>query len=145
MKRALIYKNKVIEVSNNDFQVSDEMFWVDCDDNCEPGWIYEPETGIPHEPHKPSKTIDQIIFEYKSAIKGLLSKEASKKGYDSELSFVSYINSKNEEWKSEADIFISWRDSAWLYQQDIEDQVRSGALIPPAVDDFIAGAPKYIS
>ena len=38
MKKALINNNIVIQVEENDFPVAVPLEWVDCPDECQPGW-----------------------------------------------------------------------------------------------------------
>lgn len=37
---ALIFENKVVEVSQNKFPVAKSMEWVECDENVQTGWYY---------------------------------------------------------------------------------------------------------
>ena len=46
--KALIFKNKVVDKQEAEFPVSDEMFWVDCDDSVPMGWGYS--NGNFHDP-----------------------------------------------------------------------------------------------
>jgi hypothetical protein len=39
--KALIYNNKVVDISENEFPVSNEMTWVDCDNTVEKGFSYD--------------------------------------------------------------------------------------------------------
>ncbi len=46
--KALIFKNKVVDKQQNEFPVSPEMFWVDCEDSIPIGWGYS--NGNFHDP-----------------------------------------------------------------------------------------------
>ena len=46
--KALIFKNKVVDKQQNEFPVSPEMFWVDCEDSIPMGWGYS--NGNFHDP-----------------------------------------------------------------------------------------------
>ena len=40
--KALIFQNKVIDISETPFEVHESMFWVDCPDDCVPEtWEYD--------------------------------------------------------------------------------------------------------
>jgi hypothetical protein len=38
--KALIFQNKVVDISEQEFEVSPEMQWIDAPENCEIGWQY---------------------------------------------------------------------------------------------------------
>ena len=46
--KALIFRNKVVDKQEKEFPVSDEMFWVDCEDSVPMGWGYS--NGNFHDP-----------------------------------------------------------------------------------------------
>jgi len=37
---ALIYKNRVVELSENRFDVAGELRWESCPEDCMPGWLF---------------------------------------------------------------------------------------------------------
>ena len=39
--KALILKNKVVQVENDSFPVHKDFTWMDCPNNCEPGWVLD--------------------------------------------------------------------------------------------------------
>ena len=39
--KALIYNNKVVELSEQEFETSPSMTWMDAPENCETGWVLE--------------------------------------------------------------------------------------------------------
>lgn len=41
--------------------------------------------------------------------------KAKAKGYDSAASCISYLNSSNTTWKSDATAMNTWRDAVWGY------------------------------
>jgi hypothetical protein len=55
----------------------------------------------------------QIVAELESAIQSYIDSKAQAKGYDSANSCISYLNSSNTVWKSDATSMNAWRDSAW--------------------------------
>ena len=53
--KALILDNKVVDVSENEFEVHESMFWVDCPNDCQLYWTYEDATfRAPAKPPEPS-------------------------------------------------------------------------------------------
>ena len=46
--KALIFQNKIIDKKETEFPVSNEMFWVDCEDSVPMGWGYS--NGNFHDP-----------------------------------------------------------------------------------------------
>ena len=41
MKKALVLNNKVIQISETNFDVAEPLQWVDCDEQVSVGWFYE--------------------------------------------------------------------------------------------------------
>lgn len=41
---ALIFENKVVEISQKEFPVAESMQWVECDENAQTGWYYVNQT-----------------------------------------------------------------------------------------------------
>jgi hypothetical protein len=53
--KALIYKNKVVDLVEAKFPVSPEMEWMDAPDNCRKGWLLENDKLVaPPEPPEPT-------------------------------------------------------------------------------------------
>ena len=48
--KALIKNNKVVDVAENEFPVTDEFTWVDCDNTVKQGFSYDGSTFISNEP-----------------------------------------------------------------------------------------------
>lgn len=49
--KALIFQNKVVDISDVEFPVCKEMYWVDCDENTKTGYDYVNNTiKKPEEP-----------------------------------------------------------------------------------------------
>lgn len=66
---------------------------------------------------------------------------ARNKNYDNGFACASYANSTNATWKQEAEDFIAWRDSCWQYAIDVQNDVESGSIETPTLEDFITNAP----
>ena len=48
--KALILNNKVVDIQENEFEVSPEMTWVDCDSTVKTGYEYDGTNFISNEP-----------------------------------------------------------------------------------------------
>jgi hypothetical protein len=59
MKKALIYKGKLVQISDEEFEVPNTMTWVDCGDDVEEFWEYNSSTGSFTNPIPPI-TIEDI-------------------------------------------------------------------------------------
>ena len=111
--KALIFQEKVIQVQETEFEVAKELFWVDCPDDCVPGWTYI--KGVLAPPVITPPDIPTILNEYNSGIQAYLNDVALKKGYESALYCLSYLNSSIPAWSEEANVFLKWRDTVWVY------------------------------
>lgn len=65
---------------------------------------------------------------------------ASEKQYSSAVSCASYALSTNLTWKAEAEAFIAWRDSVYVYGMGIISSVQQGGAVP-TMEEVIAGIP----
>ncbi len=57
MKRALIDSkdNRVVQIAEEDFEVNELLYWVDCPDDCGTYYIYDPENLTFEDPHAHTK------------------------------------------------------------------------------------------
>lgn len=139
--KALIFKDKVIQIEVEEFPVSSEMRWLDCDDAAEVGDVVSGD--VISKPVVPEKTLDEIKSEFQNIISSKLNSVASEKSYESTLSCASYASSSNLTWKAEADAFIAWRDDVWEYAYAALNAVNQGGAIP-TVEEFTAGIPAMV-
>lgn len=65
-----------------------------------------------------SKSVKRFKLEINNAVSSHIKSVAVAKGYDSDQALLTYVNSTNPLWKSEANTFIAWRDVAWSYVYD---------------------------
>lgn len=139
--KALLLNNKVVQIEAEEFPVAPILMWVECPDNCQVGWIYNPQTQEFAPEPIPEKTPDEVLEEYRQALQGHVNSVAREKDYENALSCASYVVSTNEVWKAEAEAFIAWRDSVWLYVLGELPKFENGdrPLIP--VDEFILELP----
>ena len=67
---------------------------------------------------------------------------ANERGYDSGISCISYLNSKNSQWQLDAQSFLTWRDSLFSYIIDQYKKIEDGTRPIPSFDDLIKEIPK---
>lgn len=137
--KALIFENKVVDLSENAFPVAESLRWMDAPEGCEVGWILM--DGQLKPKPKPQKTQDELIEEYKNAMQSHINTKAAEKNYENGFACASYVASTNLTWKEEAQAFIAWRDQCWQYAINIESQVKDGLIARPSLEDFINNAP----
>ncbi len=137
--KALLKDNTVIQLDDKGFTVHPSLVWMDAPEGCQTGWVLI--DGILQPKPEEPKTIEQLLQEYKDALKVLLVKKAREKDYESDLTIVTYALSTNETWKQEATDFIEWRDKVLIYAYDILVKVESQEIEIPSIDDFISNAP----
>lgn len=87
--------------------------------------------------------IDQLKNSATRIISNIIDTTAQSKQYENGVSCASYLNSTNPQWASEAQAFISWRDSCYLYAFNLLNDVVSGGEIP-SEQEFIAGIPVIV-
>lgn len=140
--KALILNNKVVQVEEQEFPVSSSLQWLDCADDCQVGWLYNPEIKEFAPEPIPEKTQTELLEEYKQAMQAHIDQTARSKDYDNGISCASYFNSSNETWKAEALAFLQWRDACWQYAIVVHDEVSRGVIDAPSLDEFSKAAPK---
>ena len=140
--KALIYNEKVVQVQETTFEVADPLFWVDCPDDCVPGWTYI--DGVIAPPVITPPDVEQILNDYKYGIQAYLNEVAAQRQYESSLYCISYLNSTIDAWRNEALAFLEWRDAVWTYVLGELPKFLNGdrPLIPLA--DFITEFPVIV-
>ena len=139
--KALVLDNKVIEIAESEFPVHSSLVWMDAPDGCQAGWILE--NGVLRAEVEPEPTEQEVLDEYKQAIKQLLYNKAQEKDYDSEQSIASYATSTNEDWKAEAQQFVQWRDTVYEYSLGVLSDVQAELIEPPTMHDFLKDVPDF--
>ncbi|MFC7067559.1 hypothetical protein [Brucella rhizosphaerae] len=80
---------------------------------------------------------------YRLETQALIDAKASERQYDSGATLASYVNSTIEQWATEAQVFVAWRDAVWLYALAELDKVQKGQRDQPSVADFLAELPAF--
>ena len=89
-------------------------------------------------PQQPLPTLN----EYTKAIQDHIDSVAKSKQYNDGVSLASYVNSTKTQWKTEAEIFVAWRDSVWEFSFDLLSQVQSGIISQPTIDQLLNQLPQ---
>ncbi len=140
--KALIVNNKVVQVEINEFPVVPEFIWVECPDNCQPGWDYI--NGELIAPVIPGKTIEEKILEFKNALLSYMDRIAQSKLYESALHCASYTSSTIASWKLEAESFVAWRDSVWVYTYAELEKFQNGQRQEITFEEFLPELPAMV-
>lgn len=88
--------------------------------------------------------LNQFIINGMPLIENYIDLIAQQKQYDSALSCSSYSNSTNIQWKSEADVFIAWRDLVYAYTIAQVSLMESGQRSIPSFDEFKTELPLIV-
>ena len=91
--------------------------------------------------YAPQKPQELVIKEYEAAIDNLLLTTANSRGYDSAYTCLSYLQSSNAIWKTEAEAFNTWRDACWVKAHEILNQWQAGEIEQPTVEEVLAQMP----
>ena len=97
---------------------------------------------IVENPTPPEPTPAEIIRSYENAVQAYLDQTAQSRDYDNTYTCLSYLNSTNETWKTESNIFNAWRDQVWEKCHEILNKVLNGEITQPTIDELIIQLPK---
>ncbi len=137
--KALIYKNKIIQIEPEAFPVHESMSWIEAPQGCQPGWVLIDGQWQPQP--LPNLTKEQLINDYQQSLQDHIDIKAQEKDYLDGNSCASYANSTISEWSNQAHIFIAWRDACWQYAYVVLNNYRDNVENSPSIDEFIANAP----
>ena len=84
-------------------------------------------------------TTQELIALLEIAVQQHLDSTAQSKGYDSAHACISYINSSNATWQSEAHAMNVWRDAVWGFCQTLETSGTAESL--PTKEQLIGALP----
>ena len=81
---------------------------------------------------------------YASAVQAHIDATAATKGYGDGYAAASYSSSTTPGWAAEADAFIAWRDSVWVYVFAQLSEVQAQKRSQPTVSELVAELPSII-
>lgn len=139
--KALVYQGKIVQVADQEFEVHPSYVWHDCPDECTTEWSFNNGEFSAPEPVVPTQ--EELLKEYREAVRLFLDQKAQEKDYDSALSIASYSVSTNVQWKAESEAFVAWRDSVFESLLQTLADVQGGAQ-PPTIEALLAGLPALV-
>lgn len=87
-------------------------------------------------------SIEAVKKRYEIAVQNHLDATAQSRGYDNIYTCLSYLNSTDEVWRTEANIFNAWRDAVWRRCHQILNAFMAGEIEQPTVEEVIALLPE---
>lgn len=79
---------------------------------------------------------------YQLELHGFINAKARERGYDSALSIISYYNSSNAQWATEAQAFMNWRDAVFTHALALLNAVENKEQSIPSISDFLETLPN---
>ena len=87
-------------------------------------------------------SLDAEKKRYERAVQAHLDETAQSRGYDDAYTCISYQQSTDEVWRTEANIFLAWRDAVWRRCHEILNAFTAEEIPQPTVEEVIATLPK---
>ena len=140
--RALTFQGKVVQVERVEFEVNPALKWVDCPDDCVPGWAFE--NGAVVRPVIPEKTLPEVLHEFNQGLQEFIDSVAMQKQYETALHCATYATSTIAAWKLEAEQFIAWRDSVWTYSYTELAKFERGERQAVSFEEFLTELPTMV-
>jgi hypothetical protein len=81
------------------------------------------------------------VPDYVTAVQSMLDLKAAERRYDNILSACTYATSTQPKFQAEGQACVAWRDAVWSKCYELMEQVDSGALAQPTVDELLAMLP----
>jgi hypothetical protein len=81
------------------------------------------------------------VPDYKVAVQAMLDAKAREREYDGILSATTYATSTLPRFQAEGQACVAWRDAVWSKCYELMEQVDTGALAQPTVDELLAMLP----
>lgn len=78
---------------------------------------------------------------YTQAIQNHIDATAQSKQYTNGFALASYVTSTVPQWKAEAETFVAWRDSVWVYVYQELEKVESGIRPQPTIQELLSELP----
>jgi hypothetical protein len=105
-------------------------------------WLAAGNTPLP-VPLPPAPSLSELTLIIQTGVQAWMDATAQSKGYDNALSCVSYVNSPNTTFQSEANSMLHWRDAVWSQCYLLQAEWTANTPNPlPTVDSVIAQLPQ---
>lgn len=79
--------------------------------------------------------------EYGAAVQAYVEATARARGYHDAATCASYIGSTIAAWQADAEAFVAWRDSVWIYVYAQLELVLTGQRAQPTIEEFVLELP----
>jgi hypothetical protein len=89
----------------------------------------------------PAPPLPPEVPDYVAAVQGMLDAKARERRYDNILSACTYVTSTQPKFQAEGQACVAWRDAIWSRCYELMDQVSSGELSQPTVEDLLTMLP----
>lgn len=90
-------------------------------------------------------TVEEKIQALTAAIQSFMdSKVHEERGYDDVFTAISYINSTNRRFATEARAALEWRDAIWTLANSLLAQYKAGAIEEMTAEEVIAKFPPLV-
>jgi hypothetical protein len=89
----------------------------------------------------PAFNLNQLKTEIIAVIESLIEITAMSKNYKTSLSCASYAASTVPQWAQEAQAFIAWRDSIWVYCAQEFQKAKNGDRVIVSAEAFLTELP----
>lgn len=106
-------------------------------DDCQIGWVYRPDLDGFYEIDPNSLDVNK----FQLAIAQLVDSVAQSKQYKDAASIATYVSSTNVQWAAEAQAFIAWRDTVYIYALQELPKFQSNERPVVSVPEFLNELP----
>lgn len=79
-----------------------------------------------------------------NAVQEMMDLKAKERGYDNILSACTYATSTNTKFAAEGQACVTWRDSVWAACYQIMEDVASGTVPEPTLNELLAELPSMV-
>lgn len=128
------------EVKRRPNKEIDEVYFTNAFGSCVDIW--NSLTPQPEPPH--IQTPEEIKASFINAVQGHIDTVAMSRGYDSGVSLASYATDTHPSFAAEANAFIPWRSSVWLYCYQEWAKVEAGQRQVTTAAAFINELPVIV-
>lgn len=103
-------------------------------------WTVDPSKIITAE-QKAAAAAAAALRAFEDALQAHVDDTARERTFRDGVTLASYVASTNQQWAAEAQAFVAWRDGVWAYSYEVLDNVLSGEMPQPSIEEFIEQLP----
>jgi len=95
-------------------------------------WVIIPDPQPEPEPEPTPEEIAAAAKEaFRQAVQAHVDVTAQSRMYENGMSLAGYVSSAVPQWQAEAQAFVAWRDSVWLFVFGLLAQIEANEAEPP--------------